>query len=241
MNNLLLRALFLALLNTSVKTTVNRFVICLSQGSMCAFFRINIRASCRTTMCTRKVTKEQQCYTLWSTCEGLIQNLEKRFSHLFQFSGSSKMYAAAAVCHPNFKLRWVPADKRDYVKAAFLEEARKCVPNPAEAETQNTPNSADDFFDFEENSDETTDDRDPTAKITIECLRYLDEPCTQTLEHLHAFPVVKLLFRTLNATVPSSAPVERLFSKASLISLPRRNRLNDRHFEQLLLLKANAH
>ena len=105
------------------------------------------------------------------------------------------------------------------MKAAFLEEARKCAPNPAEAETENMHISADDFFDFEDNSDQAAEDRDPTTKITIECLRYLEEPCTKATEHLHAFPVVKLLFRKLNATVPSSAPVERLFSYLCLVEI----------------------
>ena len=58
--------------------------------------------------------------------------------------------------------------------------------------------------------------------------------------HCLGFPSVKLLFRKLNATLPSSAPVERLFCKVSLISLPRWNRLNDLKFEELLLLKANS-
>ena len=77
---------------------------------------------------------------------GLIQNLVKRFSLLFQFSASSNISATAAVCHPNFKLRWVPGKKKHCVKAAFLEEARKCAPNPAEAETGNMHISGDDFF-----------------------------------------------------------------------------------------------
>jgi len=77
-------------------------------------------------------------------------------------------------------------------------------------------------------------------KITIKCLRFLEEPCDESLEVLRQFPTVKYLFRKLNATVPSSAPVERLFLSGSLISTPRRNRLTDERFEQLLLLlKAN--
>jgi len=66
------------------------------------------------------------------------------------------------------------------------------------------------------------------------------EPCSNSLDSLNGFPSIKLLFRKLNATLPSSAPVERLFSKASLISSPRRNRLNDQKNEELLLLKANS-
>jgi len=83
-----------------------------------------------------------------------------------QFSARSNIYAAAAVCHPNFTLRWVPAEK-DCVNAAFLEEARKCAPtsNPAEVETENMHISADDFFDFKDNSDQTAKDRDQPLRL----------------------------------------------------------------------------
>ena len=75
--------------------------------------------------------------------------------------------------------------------------------------------------------------------VMIDCLRYLEEPCSDSLACLHSHQRIKTWFRQLNASVPSSAPVERLFSKGSLISVPRRNRLSDKHFEQLLLLQAN--
>jgi len=69
----------------------------------------------------------------------------------------------------------------------------------------------------------------------------LAEPCVNDLSVLNKYITVKRLFRRLDAAVPSSAPVERLFSKDALITTTRRNRLGvgDKHFQRLLLLNAN--
>jgi len=68
-------------------------------------------------------------------------------------------------------------------------------------------------------------------------MQYLNELKPAAVTSLHSYR----LFRLLNAAVPSSSPVERLFSKGALITVHRRNRLTDEHFEQLLLLNANKH
>ena len=58
---------------------------------------------------------------------------------------------------------------------------------------------------------------------------------------LHSYPIVKKLFLkyNYNALIPSSAPVERLFSFAGMIVRPHRKFMSDKIFEQLLLLKHN--
>jgi len=72
-----------------------------------------------------------------------------------------------------------------------------------------------------------------TNEVTVQALSYLDSK-NKNLDMLNTFPVVKKVFFKYNTTLPSSAPVERLFSSGSQILTPRRNSLQDKTFEMLL-------
>jgi len=66
----------------------------------------------------------------------------------------------------------------------------------------------------------------------------------KNLVMLNSYPIVKQLglFLRFNATPPSSAPVERLFSFAGIagiIARPQRRKIENKLFEKLLLLKDN--
>ena len=63
----------------------------------------------------------------------------------------------------------------------------------------------------------------------------------KTLECFHKYPTIKKLFLKYNTTLPSSAPVERLYSMGNLVLTPKHNRLTDARFEKLLLLRYNKH
>jgi hypothetical protein len=94
--------------------------------------------------------------------------------------------------------------------------------------------SADDYG-YDE---QPTVDNSATADVKLQAINYLSEQ-TNSLTILHSFEAVKKLFMCYNTTLPSSAPVEHLFSAAGLIETSRRNRLADQTFERLLLLKQN--
>jgi len=86
---------------------------------------------------------------------------------------------------------------------------------------------SDNFFD----DFATTQDEDPH-------LMYLNDT-SRDLEMLDNHPSVKSVFLNFNTRIPSSAPVERLCISAALILSKKRNKLSDKWFEQLLLLKVN--
>uniref|UniRef100_A0A8C1V5X7 HAT C-terminal dimerisation domain-containing protein n=1 Tax=Cyprinus carpio TaxID=7962 RepID=A0A8C1V5X7_CYPCA len=54
---------------------------------------------------------------------------------------------------------------------------------------------------------------------------------------LGRFPRIKVISLRYNTATPSSAPVERLFSQGNLVLTPRRNRLLDKRFERLTLMR----
>ena len=64
--------------------------------------------------------------------------------------------------------------------------------------------------------------------------------CTYTQITFCIVIVIATYFKLLiTVYLNNCTAVERLFSKSSLVALPRHNCLNDEHFEQLLLLEAN--
>ncbi len=58
-----------------------------------------------------------------------------------------------------------------------------------------------------------------------------------SLSMLDNHKAMRAVFVKSNTAIPSSAPVERLSSQAALVLTAKRNRLSDKLFEELLLLK----
>jgi hypothetical protein len=67
--------------------------------------------------------------------------------------------------------------------------------------------------------------------------QYLHSPSDEP-NSIASWPQLKDLFIRLNAPLPASAAVERLFSTAGLVMSHKRARLNDINFENLVFVKA---
>ena len=86
-------------------------------------------------------------------------------------------------------------------------------------------------------SDTLVETRENRAKV--EALNFLDDR-SKVLQILSSYSNVCCTFLKYNSSLPSSAPVERLFSIGGLILTPLRNQLSDAAFQQLLMLKTNS-
>ena len=147
--------------------------------------------------------------------------------------------------HPQYKLKWVPPDNRSEVSQAFVESVTMMATatvstNVAESASSQVVASlqGDDDYGYGENNSSSLTVPSSTSQVRAEAMNFLSDADT-SLSRLQVFPAVKRLFLKFNTALPSSAPVERLFSIAGLIETPRRNRLSDDNFEKLLMLKVN--
>lgn len=75
-------------------------------------------------------------------------------------------------------------------------------------------------------------------KVESEVSQYLLDGRTN-IEILNEYKYIKAVFFKYNATLSSSAPVERVFCQTSMIFTPRRNRLSDDTFEKTVFFKHN--
>ena len=179
---------------------------------------------------------------------GLAVSIENAIKQRFRSIFDSKEAILAAITLPKFKLQWVETQsKKDSYKQMLIDEMRlfvgenhlvvenedDAVQNRAEQGGENK--RKDHFYDFPSDDESSTS----TDTVEVEAANYLST--AKDLDCLHRYPIIKSLFLKYNTTLPSSAPVERLFSLGSMVLTPKRNRLVDARFEKLLLMRYNKH
>ncbi|XP_057339645.1 zinc finger BED domain-containing protein 4-like [Microplitis mediator] len=181
------------------------------------------------------------CHTIVVTT---IKSIERRFQNQFDFSLADNQALIAAISHPLFKGQWLASFPPDVQKLAH-EKFSETVSKEASIDTSidvidngDADNQKLNFgnrgalvreFKVSSSQGQTAAEVDCFLKSSKFRFSILDD-----------YPTIRQVFLKFNTPLPSSAPVERLFSHATMMNLPKYNRLSDEHFEQRVLFKANS-
>jgi len=130
-----------------------------------------------------------------------VQSIHRRFD--------SKSAIIAAITVPKFKLRWVETQqKKDSLKQMLLDEM-PLYDHVAVVEEESQSSQRKKIFTILNPESDTED------TVESEARAYLSK--AKKVDCLHNYPIIKRLFLKYNTTLPSSAPLERLFSLGSLV------------------------
>jgi hypothetical protein len=131
----------------------------------------------------------------------------------------------ATAVHPRFKFNWISKENEE-----LTSKVRKLI----EAELEKL--DVEGVTTHHEQLEDPLDIPSRTTSVMNELDLFLVDN-DRDISSLHKYPRIKALFLWFNTALPSSAPVERLFSAGPLVLTIRRNRLSDELFETLLILK----
>ena len=157
----------------------------------------------------------------------LIESAEAKLAEqVAKDDQQSDMTESAAATHPFFKCKWMSGEAAKSTKTKLKQLVFESITPVEERDRQSL---TDDFLQDEDNLSEKEEDFDEVDFF----LRDKDT----SIEMLNKYPQIKALFMKYNTSIPTSAPVERLFSIAAIVLTVRRNRLSDSLLQMLILLK----
>ena len=180
--------------------------------------------------------------------EPLVKALLAGIDRRFQATLNDNEHLIASVLHPQFKLNFLPEEARLNFKRMVLtyitEVANELLVADATISGEIHSPAA---VGVKEDEDDLYSFMNPVGqqaaaggnKYSAELDEYLaSKPAN--VDSLTNFSNIAKAFIKANSTLPSSAAVERLFSTAGMILSPRRCKMTDKLFDQMVFLKCRA-
>nr|XP_023696959.1 zinc finger BED domain-containing protein 1-like isoform X2 [Paramormyrops kingsleyae] len=173
----------------------------------------------------------------------ILQSLVEK--HLAKFE-EIQCFQMASILDPRFKLDWCIGEEVNTMKDLLMGKVECLSPKLSAGynDCSDQPKKRPKLFSYMESQSSSS----AVAKASHDVIVYLSQPClAEDVDPLAywkgnqtGFPELAQLACKYLAIPASSAPVERIFSAAGNIFRPERSNLNDKTFEDLLLIKCNS-
>lgn len=186
----------------------------------------------------------------WIYCQPVIDcylnSVQNRFAEFFNISTPlAETATIAAFANPHFKKRWLKClDSFHHARLLqlFTNAVSECVRiklegTSSKAAAEGLAPKYRQFFDFGKEEDTNPNSESNSLAQMQICSYFVNQSLSFNV--LNDYPAIKEVFFKTNTILPSSAPVERLFSFVSITNAPEANRLSDETFEMRVVLKAN--
>ncbi|KAL7725010.1 hypothetical protein ACLKA6_001446 [Drosophila palustris] len=150
----------------------------------------------------------------------MVSALLARFKDFFEISPNCHDAFVAAISCPAIKLKFAaamletaPKWTEEKFKELFVQHAEKFTVNiPPSTSSARKDAKLFSFFDFGESAAEKFVEETP---VRVELSHYIND-LDESMESLNRYPTIRSAFFLYNTPLPSSAPVERLFSYAGM-------------------------
>lgn len=181
-----------------------------------------------------------------------VSALKASFDKRMPYFEETTTYVLTAVLDPRFKVRWCSNNAEKNNCTRMLKSAADTIIAQTADEGASSSNDSQpppkkpkqdkSLFNFMEKNNAL----ETTAGVTDEIDKYLMAPCQPIdinpadfwKEEQQTFPALASVAREV-LSVPSSSPVERLFSVAGKVFIPERYRLTDKRFQELMFIRCN--
>ncbi|XP_052858032.1 uncharacterized protein LOC128265852 [Drosophila gunungcola] len=174
--------------------------------------------------------------------DALKSGVYKRFPFIINLtSDEAKPFVLSTITIPKFKLKWIPILEKKNLKTfkEWLVEETKEGEEQFVKDSVLT-NDSEEFY-TSTSALKSREEKDfENCKFELDVLAYFNDT-DKNLTSLQNYKRILHVFLKFNSVLPSSAPVERLFSCGGQVLTPKRNRLGDEIFETLVMLKKHEY
>ncbi|XP_025192843.1 uncharacterized protein LOC112592896 [Melanaphis sacchari] len=173
-------------------------------------------------------------------CRPLVHALKNGLTKRFKNYMQSKTLQVSSALVPKFKLIWANPEDRNIIKQHVIDRVQfhfdqnKNLSSLSSSNLETSSEEEDDFFSFSNDEISVINSDFQTLVTNYLSNTNIKVPLDLTLE-------LKKAYIEFNTAIPSSAPVERLFSAGGQLFDKRRGSISDNNFEMSLLLKYNKY